>query len=111
MSQKPNPAQSGALARQLVKVVLLTALLLSLLCALTLVAIGAYALGATRAEAEFYRGVYSICLAQTRNPQVCRAAVAELRQQAIHELELPGWAWPVEGPAPAPDKRLPGQIG
>lgn len=46
-------------------------------------------------EAEYYRGVYDVCIAQTQQTEACRDVTATFRQRGWFEKPSPGWAWPL----------------
>lgn len=101
--------QHAALARQLVKAVVLVVILLSLLCALGSVLITGYTLAAAPdPEAEYYRAIYDICVAQTRQPEMCLQATANFKAKGWYEQESPGWG---DLPAPRPAQPVPARPG
>lgn len=59
-------------------------------------------------EAEYWRGVYDVCLAQTRQPVICLNSVAGFRARGgWYEQPSPGYAWPL--PPAGPNRRDPAQ--
>lgn len=56
-----------------------------------------------KAEEEFYRGVYVICVAQTKVPQFCLLAVTEAEEMDLRSRgKDPMWQWPLPKPKPKP---------
>ncbi|GIK36545.1 MAG: hypothetical protein BroJett011_03780 [Chloroflexota bacterium] len=82
----------------------------------SIVAVGMYRelLGTPDPEAEYYRGLYDVCVAQTRQREMCLKAVGGFRAKGWYEQESPGYEWPMPAPtgigAPAdrPDYPLQG---
>ena len=46
------------------------------------------------AQAEYYRGVYDICIQQTRRSEFCLKTVRRLTQSDWYEKPSPGFEWP-----------------
>lgn len=46
-------------------------------------------------EAQYYRGLYDVCLAQTRLPEMCLNSVSEFKARDWYEQESQGWDWPL----------------
>jgi hypothetical protein len=51
-------------------------------------------------EAQYWRGVYDVCLAQTHNPALCLDRVADFyeRREDWYGAPSPGWEWPLPRP-------------
>lgn len=46
-------------------------------------------------EAEYYRGIYDICIQQTHKVDFCLAAVRKVTGAKWYEKPSKGWAWPL----------------
>lgn len=60
-----------------------------------LIAINLY-LTRPEAEAEYYRGLYDVCVGQTHQREMCLQATAKFKARDWYGLESVGWRWPID---------------
>ena len=53
---------------------------------------------ADRREAEYYRGVYSVCSAQTHDQLFCKMIIGRMVALGVYQLPDDGWTWPLPNP-------------
>lgn len=87
----------------------LAAVVLALTLALLAIAAaaGLVALNSTNGpdpRAEYYRAMYDVCVAQTRQPELCRRSVAGYAEKGWYEAPSEGWDWPLSTPTPRPQR-------
>ncbi len=101
--------------RQLIGCLLLVASFLVGACVPGLVAATLY-VNFPDPEAEYWRGVYDVCLAQTKQPEMCLESVARFKaehSEEWYEAPSPGYEWPLPAPAsneaPQPSRGYPSE--
>lgn len=47
-------------------------------------------------KAEYYRGVYDVCVQQTKKPEFCLTTVKKVTDSGWYEKPSTGWQWPLD---------------
>jgi hypothetical protein len=51
---------------------------------------------AEQIKAEYYRGVYDVCVQQTKKPEFCLSTVKKVTDSGWYEKPSTGWQWPLD---------------